>query len=127
MLQVDCRGAWRRSGLTQEAWAQALCLSLDRARELLYKPGELPSLDTFYRMAVLGRYVRINGPAGEYALAPVELVLDPETQELTVLDVPGQLSLFGTPVLVHVPSSVVLRQSPTPQEDRGPRQLSLVV
>src|SRR5690606_40479917 len=102
-------------------------LSLDRVRELEYKPGELPGLDTAYRMAALSGYLRVDGPAGPMALASLSLVVHPDIQPLTVLEVEGQTSLFGTPVLVHVPSAVLLRQSPTPQEDRGPRQLSLVV
>jgi len=68
----------------------------------------------------------VDGPDGPMALAPLSLVVHPDIQQLTVLDVEGQTSLFGTPVVVNVPSSV-LWQPVTPKEARGPRQLSLVV
>lgn len=126
MIRIDCRGARQRARMTQERWAQAVGLSLDRVRNLEYRVGECPSWEAAYRMAALGGYLRVDGPDVPMALAPLSLVVHPDIQQLTVLEVEGQTSLFGTPVVVNVPSSV-LWQPVTPKEARGPRQLSLVV
>ena len=42
MLHIDCRGARRRAGMTQEARTDAVGLSLDRVRSLEYRQGQFP-------------------------------------------------------------------------------------
>lgn len=126
MLQIDCRGARRRAGMTQEAWADAVGLSLDRVRSLEYRQGQFPGWDAAYRMALLGQFLRLDGPDGPMALTPLELVVHPEAQHLplTVLEpVPGQTHLWGTPVLLY--ARMLPRQS---HEAQGRRltQLTLV-
>src|SRR5690606_17157729 len=70
VLIVDCRGARRRSGMTQAAWADALYLSLDRVRALEYRAAaNLPSLETAYRMAVLAGLLTMDGPEGPVGMA----------------------------------------------------------
>lgn len=129
MLRIDCRGARRRSGMTQEAWAREVFLSLDRVRSLEYRPGESPGWDSAYRMALLGQFLGLDGPEGPMALAPLHLILHPEAQALpmTVLEpVSGQTSLWGAPVLVHAHVDVERRQPQRESEDTHPQQLLML-
>lgn len=104
MLKADCRGARIRAGYTQEGWAAACCLSLDRVRALEYREGEMPGWDSAYRMALLGGFLRIDGPLGSVGLAPLNLIAHPEVNRLYEVpqEVKGQLSLFGRPVVMYV-------------------------
>jgi len=126
MIRIDCRGARKRSGMTQERWAQAVCLSVDRIRQLEYRQGQLPGWESAYLMAHYGGYLRIDGPQGPMALAPLSLVLHPDIHQLTVLEVEGQTSLFGTPVIAHIPSSVLWQSVPGHEQQGGQQQLTLV-
>lgn len=108
MLRVDCRGARRRAGMTQEAWARAVFLSIDRVRALEYQANaNLPSLETAYRMAALAGLLTMDGPEGPVGMAPLGLIAHPEAQTVVPMvsipeEVPGQLSFWGRPVIVHV-------------------------
>lgn len=127
MLQIDCRGARRRAGMTQEAWASAVGLSLDRVRSLEYRRGQFPGWDAAYHMARLGGFLRVDGSHGPMALAPLHLVVHPEAQDLplTFLEpVVGQTHLWGTPVLVHA-RVTAMRQSVERPSKVG-RQMTLL-
>ena len=126
MIRIDCRGARQRARMTQERWAQAVGLSVDRVRNLEYRVGECPSWEAAYRMAALGGYLLVDGPDGPMALAPLSLVVHPDIQQLTVLEVEGQTSLFGTPVIAHIPSSVLWQSVPGHEQQGGQQQLTLV-
>ena len=110
-MRVDCRGARRRAGMTQEAWARAVFLSIDRVRSLEYQPSaNLPSLETAYRMAALAGLLTMDGPEGPVGMAPLRMIAHPEAQTVVPMvslasrtqEVPGQLSFWGRPVIVHV-------------------------
>src|SRR5690625_8035792 len=103
-MHIDCRGARRRAGMTQETWADALGLSLDRVRSLEYRRGQFPGWDAACHMARLGGFLRVDGPDGPKALAPLHLVVHPGAQDmpLTVLEAgAGQTQPWGTPGPVH--------------------------
>lgn len=122
MPQVDARNARLRSGLTQEEWAQVVLLSVARVHALEYRPGQSPGWDAACRMAHYGGFLRVDGPYGPMALAPLHLVVHPEAQEIVVLEqaVEGQTRMFGTPVLVH--TTLPAAKSVIPS---GLRQLTL--
>src|SRR5690625_4997286 len=102
MLRIYVRDVRLRSGMTQEAWAESVMLSVSRVHALEYRMGQLPGWDAACRMAHYGGFLRVDGPHGAMALAPLHLVVHPEAQEVHVLeDVEGQTRLVGTPVLVH--------------------------
>lgn len=125
MLKVDCRGARKRAGMTQDAWARAVFLSIDRVRSLEYAAdANLPSLETAYRMAALAGLLTMEGPQGPVGMARLQLIAHPEAQTAVPLvqlsqEVPGQLSFWGRPVIVHVADGPTTRQAGDPGRDAG--------